>query len=282
MDENENENENEIEYMSEAREDVVLDLQPFAETRRSEEVEAVVAGHICLDMMPTLVGDTVTFAPGRLIEAAKAILSTGGPVSNTGLALHKLGVRTRLMGKVGDDVFGQATLQIIESFGPHLNASMVVAPGEASSYSVIISPPKSDRVIIHAPNCNDTFGAEDIDYDLLEMVGLFHFGYVSLMARMYQNEGEELVEVFRRARACGVTTSLDFLLPDLVSVASRTDGQLILQRVLPFVDVFLPSVEELLLILRRPLFEKLSGKAGSTGLLNLITPEVISEMGSSY
>src|SRR5947209_17605355 len=112
-------NENEIEHMSDQR-DIVLDLQPFAETRRSEEVEAVVAGHICLDIIPTLVGDSVVFAPGRLIEAGKAIVATGGPVSNTGLALHKLGVTTRLMGKVGDYLLGPAILSIIETYAPGL------------------------------------------------------------------------------------------------------------------------------------------------------------------
>jgi sugar/nucleoside kinase (ribokinase family) len=259
---------------------VMIELmkQPFDET---EKIEAVVAGHICLDIIPTLRGDDISFAPGRLIEAGKAVLATGGPVSNTGLALHKLGVNTRLMGKVGDDLFGQATLQVIESFGRGLASGMVIAPGEASSYSVIINLPKTDRIIIHAPNCNDTFGADDVRYDFLETSGLFHFGYPPLMARMYQDSGAELVDLFRRAKACGVTTSLDFSLPDPVSAASHADWRQILSATLPYVDVFLPGVEEMLQILQRPLFDKLSSKAGSTGLLDLVAPELISEMGKT-
>src|SRR5712692_6032909 len=77
--------------------------------------EAVVAGHICLDVIPTLVGGGVVFMPGQTVEAGPAVFSTGGPVSNTGLALHKLGVSTRLIGKAGDDLFCQAILRIIES-----------------------------------------------------------------------------------------------------------------------------------------------------------------------
>ena len=50
------------------------------------------------------------FAPGRLLQIGPATFSTGGPVSNTGLALHRLGIATRLMGKVGDDLLGQAAL----------------------------------------------------------------------------------------------------------------------------------------------------------------------------
>ena len=247
----------------------------------TEEVEAVVAGHICLDIIPTLTGDDISFAPGRLIEAGKAVMATGGPVSNTGLALHKLGVNTRLMGKLGDDLFGQATLQVIESFGHGLTSGMVIAPGEASSYSVIINLPKTDRIIIHAPNSNDTFGADDIRYAFLETSGLFHFGYPPLMARMYQDGGAELVDLFKRAKATGVTTSLDFSLPDPGSAASQVDWRQILSATLPYVDVFLPSVEEMLQVLQRPVFDKLSSKAGSTGLLDLVTPETVSEMGKT-
>jgi sugar/nucleoside kinase (ribokinase family) len=257
---------------------VKMDVRPQL-VEEVEEVEAVVAGHICLDIIPTLAGDDISFAPGRLIEAGKAMLATGGPVSNTGLALHKLGVSTRLMGKVGDDLFGQATLQVLESFGHGLASGMVIAPGEASSYSVIINLPHTDRIIIHAPNSNDTFGADDVRYDLLETAGLLHFGYPPLMVHMYQNAGAELVDLFRRAKACGVTTSLDFSLPDPESAASRVDWRQILSATLPYVDVFLPGVEEMLQVLQRPLCEKLSSKAGSAGLLDLVTPEVISDMG---
>ena len=46
--------------------------------------EAVAAGHICLDMFPTLTGSAVLFRPGQTIEAGPVFFSTGGPVSNTG------------------------------------------------------------------------------------------------------------------------------------------------------------------------------------------------------
>src|SRR5947207_11491841 len=107
--------------------------------RTQSEREAVVAGHICLDVFPTLVGGAVVFKPGQTVEAGPVVFSTGGAVSNTGLALHKLGASTGLMGKVGSDLFGQAILQIVESNGPGLSEGMVVVPGESSSYSIILS-----------------------------------------------------------------------------------------------------------------------------------------------
>jgi sugar/nucleoside kinase (ribokinase family) len=249
------------------------------EEEKIEVVEAVVAGHICLDIIPRLLGDSVVFAPGRVIEAGRAILATGGPVSNTGLALHKLGIATRLMGKVGDDLFGRAILSILESHGPGLASGMVVAPGEASSYSIIISAPGIDRTFIHAPGSNDTFGADDVRYELLRIVRLFHFGYPPLMARMYRNDGAELLSIFRQAKACGVTTSLDLSLPDPSRPAGRVDWRTILSNTLPFVDIFLPSIEEILFMLRRPLFDQLTAKEAN--LVDYVPPNLVSELGQT-
>jgi sugar/nucleoside kinase (ribokinase family) len=256
-----------------------MKTHPLFATEPVIEIEAVVAGHICLDIIPTLVGGAASFTPGRLIEAGKAILATGGAVSNTGLALYTLGVNTRLMGKVGNDLFGQAVFQIIESYGPELVGGMIVSAGEDSSYSVILSAPGMDRVIIHAPGCNNTFGAGDVRYLLLEKARLLHFGYPPIMARMYRENGAELALLFKRAKARGVTTSLDLSMPDPASAAGRANWHAILASTLPYVDVFLPSIEELLLMLRRPLFDQLAAQAGEEGIIEQVSPAVVAEMG---
>ncbi|MEJ2359724.1 MAG: PfkB family carbohydrate kinase, partial [Deinococcales bacterium] len=61
------------------------------------------AGHVCLDLVCRVPTDRLVLEPGGLAELHDTRLTTGGAVSNTGLALQRLGVRTRLMGSVGDD-----------------------------------------------------------------------------------------------------------------------------------------------------------------------------------
>jgi len=146
--------------------------------------DAVVAGHICLDIIPVLTSHSFIFDPGKLQEVGRAVLSTGGPVSNIGLALHKLGVRTQLMGKVGADHFGQLVLGIISAHGSDLAEHMINVPGEVTSYSLILSPRGADRMFLHCPGCNSTFGADDVDYEALKVARLFHFGYPPLMKRV--------------------------------------------------------------------------------------------------
>ena len=219
--------------------------------------DAVVAGHICLDVIPDLSGLgaeplSTLLRPGQLVEVGNPALATGGPVSNTGLALHILGVKTQLMGKVGDDPLGHVVTQIVADQGAGLADGMVVDPEAATSYSIIISPPDIDRIFLHSPGANNTFGAADVRYDVVAQARLFHFGYPPLMRRIYADNGAELIEIYRRVRALEVTTSLDMAVPDPATDAGRADWVAILEGVLPFVDVFLPSVEEILFMLRPP------------------------------
>ena len=259
------------------------DIQHGESTTQAEReaVVAIVAGHICLDVFPTLVGGSVQFKPGQTVEAGPVVFSTGGAVSNTGLALHKLGVSTGLMGKVGSDLFGQAILQIVESHGQGLSKGMVVVPGESSSYSIILSPPNADRMLIHAPGCNATFGAGDVRYDTLESIRLFHFGYPPLMERMYADNGAELTEIFQRVKVMDITTTLDLSMPDPNSTAGRADWHTILSATLPYVDIFLPSAEEILLMLRRPIFDQLAADTHNSRPLDQMEPEMISELGQT-
>jgi sugar/nucleoside kinase (ribokinase family) len=248
-----------------------------------QNVDAVVAGHLCLDVFPDLsaIGDEQfrrALVPGRLTQVGAASFCTGGPVSNVGLALHKLGISTQLMGKVGDDVFGQVIRQIVASHDPVLADGMVIDPSVGSSYTIVLNPAGSDRFFLHFPGANDTFGLADVRFELLERARLFHFGYPPIMRLMFENEGAQLVEVFRRAKATGVTTSLDMAVPDPASAAGKADWVAILEATLPFVDIFLPSIEEILFMVRRSTFEQLERQAGGSDILPLITPVLLSDI----
>ncbi|MGZ3675869.1 MAG: carbohydrate kinase family protein, partial [Ktedonobacterales bacterium] len=63
-----------------------------------------VAGHICLDVIPAMSGASDALRPGALVHVGPAQFATGGTVANVGLALHRLGMRPRLIGKIGDDL----------------------------------------------------------------------------------------------------------------------------------------------------------------------------------
>lgn len=243
----------------------------------------VVAGHICLDIIPDLANlppgeGLARFRPGHLIEVGQAALSTGGPVSNTGLALHKLGLPTRLMGKIGPDLFGRIVLEIVRGVDERLTEGMRVDPDAITSYTVIISAPGVDRFFLHCPGANNTFGAADIDYTRVSQAALFHFGYPPIMRRIYENNGAELLKIFRQVKGQGLTTSLDMAFPDPASPGGRADWRLIYAQVLPYVDIFMPSIEELLITLRPATYRALETAAGGGQILDQITPDLVTDV----
>jgi sugar/nucleoside kinase (ribokinase family) len=234
------------------------------------DARIVTAGHICLDLIPELrSGLAGALVPGALTAIGPMHTATGGAVANVGLALHRLGIPVRLMGKVGDDLIGGAIRDILRARSGDLADGMIVAPGEPSSYTVVINPPDADRIFLHCPGTNDTFAADDIDLDRLADARLFHFGYPPLMRRTYDDGGAGLAGLFRRVRATGVPTSLDMAAVDPASTAGSVDWPALLGRVLPHVDLFLPSLDETQFMLGR------SDAAASAGLLDEIARRLL-------
>ena len=217
----------------------------MTQERANRAIEAIIAGHICVDIIPALPpGDTaLQFHPGVLVETGPATVATGGCVSNTGQALHRLGVSTRLVGKVGDDAFGKVVRDVLDRSGAELARGLLMVDGEQTSYSVILNPPGRDRMFLHYPGANDTFVCADIPDEVFAQGRIFHFGYPPLMRRMYEDD-HELACLMRRAREAGLTTGLDMAYPDPERASGRANWRAILASVLPLVDVFVPNLDE--------------------------------------
>jgi sugar/nucleoside kinase (ribokinase family) len=208
----------------------------------------VVAGHVCLDMIPAFPA-RAALDPGTLVRVGGATLSTGG-VSNVGVALHRLGTPVKLIHKVGDDLFGDAVRSLLTRLSPELASGVRTVAGETTSYSVVVAPPGVDRMFIHCPGANDTFDASDVSSDALNGASHFHFGYPPIMQRIFGDAGQA-ASIFQVARGAGLTTSLDLCSVDPQSDAGRVDWAAWFARVLPHVDCFTPSFDELSIMLKR-------------------------------
>lgn len=236
----------------------------------------IAAGHICLDVTPIFPQEKVEriddiLKPGRLINMENVSISTGGSVANTGLALKILGADVSLMGKIGNDDFGKLILNILEQ---HQAAEgMLVCKGERTSYSVVLAIPGIDRIFLHDPGANDTFCAEDVPEDVLKEAALFHLGYPPLMKQMYRENGSELKKVMRRAKECGVATSLDFTSIDEGAEVGKVDWYILLKEVIPYVDFFVPSVEELCYMLDKERFYRWQERAAGKDITEVLNIE---------
>ncbi len=246
--------------------------------------EIVVSGHLCIDLIPDLkhVTTDALVSPGRLAETGPIVVSTGGAVSNVGLSLYRLGVNVGLMGTVGEDLIGDMIASYLRRHSPDLTRFITVRRGQPSSYTIALSPQNADRTFLHCPATNDTFGHEDIDYSIVARASIFHLGYPALMARLRENDGAELRAIYRLAKETGVVTSLDMARPDPDAPSGRVDWRSVIVNTLPYVDVFVPSIEEILFMLRRADFDRWHGDVRahlSQGYLRDLSSELL-DMGA--
>lgn len=236
-----------------------------------------VAGHLCVDMTPgfpetkTVQKLSQLLVPGKLINVENASFSTGGAVANTGLALKKLGTPVILMGKIGKDAFGSIIRQTFEQYqaADHL----ILAEKESSSYTIVLALPGVDRFFLHHSGCNDTFCMADLDFDAIGQAAHFHFGYPPLMRSLYLDDARELVQIFTRVKEMGLTTSLDMASVEDGSEAARQDWAQIIKNLLPVVDFFVPSIEELGYMIDPARYQDWISRAGGGNLTDILDVE---------
>lgn len=245
--------------------------------------KVIAAGHICLDITPvfpeTLFSDTRVRLPGELLSPGKLLhmdgadVHTGGAVANTGLAMNFFGADVTLMGKIGADEFGKLILEILNQYGYDGSRDMIISEESSTSYSVVLAIPGVDRIFLHSPGANDTFCCNDLNFQKIAEAALFHFGYPPLMKRMYAGEGRELVRMFRKVKELGTATSLDMAAVDPASEAGQADWRKILEQVIPYVDFFVPSAEELCYMLDRERYEEWVRRAAGRDVTEILDIE---------
>ncbi len=244
--------------------------------------DAVVAGYLGVDLTPGFsaarapVPFSELFRPGKLIETEGLHFSLGGVVANTGLALQRFGLRVELMGCVGRDALGELVMARLAQAGAA--AGIRRADRAGTAYGLVLAPPGADRLFLEDPGCNRIFSADDLDYDVIGRSRLFHFGYPPLMEALWTNGGTGLLTLLGRVRERGVAVSLDLTLPDPDSPSGQADWRAILEAALPLVDIFVPSVEELLFMVAPEQYAHLLAAAKGGDLIPVIPPALVAEL----
>jgi sugar/nucleoside kinase (ribokinase family) len=160
-------------------------------------------------------------------------VTTGGIVSNSGIAMARLGMKVAAFTYVGNDDWAGLIRRRLESEGMDC-ASLITHPTAATSTTAVLIDPNSDRSFAHcvgAPKLMDKKLFLD-HLDLFARSRMALIGYYSLMPNL---EGD-LPEVFAAIRKTGCQTALD----------AAGDGGAMhpLDRILPHVDVYVPSHNE--------------------------------------
>jgi sugar/nucleoside kinase (ribokinase family) len=210
-----------------------------------------VLGYLCIDLTPNLGTTPFAYIPGNLREVDKIEATPGGTVGNTGGALCKLKVPTRLGALVGEDIFAnvlEENLKNISSTNSEIYLKKV--PQASSGYAIVLSPLNQDRMFLACRGVNDVISATTFDASFRKNLKILHFGYPSLCKKMAGNNGEELVKLFSQCLQENILTSLDMSLPSKDTFFYDVDWIKYLENVLPYTSLFCPSIEELRFMLK--------------------------------
>jgi sugar/nucleoside kinase (ribokinase family) len=200
----------------------------------------VVAGHVCVDLIPE-VAAPARIGPGELLEVGPLTVDAGGCAANTGGDLAALGADVAVVADAGDDELGALLVALLRARGTRTDQVRLLG-GSSTSYSLVFEPPGQDRSFWHHVGANAAFDGSEVD---LAGAGLLHVGYPSLLPALIADGGRPLEALLERARSAGLTTSLDLAVIDPGSPAARVDWGALLERVLPLVDVFSPSIDDI-------------------------------------
>jgi len=187
----------------------------------------LVAGDANLDLV--LRGDVVPrFGQAeQLLDGADLVLGSSAGICAAGLA--RLGVNTALVARIGGDVFGDRTRELLNDAGVDTRSVRVV--DEPTGVSVILSAPE-DRAILTLTGALAGLTGEEV-LSAAESATHVHFGSYFLVPAL----ARELPGVLTALRARGITTSLD----TNWDPAERWEG---VSQCLPLVDMLLPNAAE--------------------------------------
>ncbi len=199
----------------------------------NKTIDCVVVGSCVVDVLARPVPLTTPIGGGKLIESDPLVLTTGGIVSNSGIAMARLGMRVAAFTYVGNDEWANVIRHRYAAEGIDTSA-LITHPTGATSTTAVLIDPSGERTFVHcvgAPRMLDK-AAMLGQLDLFAKSRAMLIGYYPLMTRL-QND---LPEVLAAIRERGCLTALD----------AAGDGGTMdpLAKILPHVDFYIPSESE--------------------------------------
>lgn len=199
---------------------------------------------VCLGILVAdVVGKPVEQLPerGKLSLVDRMELHTGGNAANSGIGLAKIGIDTAVIGKVGDDGFGDFMAGRLDRNG--INTRGVVRDKEvATSATMVMVHSDGERSFIHYLGANAALMEEDIDFSVITGARVLDVTGTFLLPGI---DGPPTANILRKAREMGVTTALD------TCWDSRGQWMTLLRPCLPYLDYALPSLNEAQMITGR-------------------------------
>ena len=196
-----------------------------------KKFDVLVVGELNVDL---ILNDMEKFPEvGKEILAKKMLMTLGSSSAIFASNLSVLGSRVCFCGCIGKDNFADKILHDLAE--KNVDCTYIIHSETADTGITVALNVQEDRAMVTYPGAMNELKASDITDDMLSSTSHLHVSSIFLQPALKSG----LVGLFRRARALGLTTSLD---PQWDPTESWDCN---LKELLPFVTVFLPNIEEL-------------------------------------
>lgn len=171
---------------------------------------------------------------GKLKLLKNVSFRSGGGAVNTAISLSKLGIKSSVIGKAGEDGFAELVLQDLKQNKVEIKG--IVRDKEVgTSANMVLLSQDGERSFLQYIGANATLSEKDIRWDVIKKAKILHYTGALLL---FKFDGKPAGRVLKKAKELGITTSLDIVWD------ARGKWEKTLKYCLPYVDIFVPSLIE--------------------------------------
>ena len=183
-------------------------------------MEVVGIGAALLDILVTVDGYPKEDTKQQSLQTK---LQGGGPCATALVAMRKLGVASGYLGTLGDDMYGDYIRSAFDTYGVNREWARTIPSTQSFHSVVLLNVANASRTCVWNRGTVPPPKPEDVDLELLKQAKYLHLDGHQMDCAVYAAE---------KAKEFGVKVSLD--------AGSPYPG---IDRLLPFVDVLIPSEE---------------------------------------
>lgn len=218
---------------------------------------------ICVGILVAdVLGKPVDSLPekGKLGLVEKMSLQIGGCAANVVIDLAKLGLKTTVIGKIGDDNFGKFLLDTLNSEKVDVSG-LKIDKNVSTSASMVMISGDGERSILHSFGANAKFGFDDINLDVVRKSKILLIAGTFLMPDF---DGEGTRKLLKFAKENDVICCMD--------TAWDSKGQWLkkIESSLEYLDWFMPSYDEACEMSGKTKPEEIAQFFNSKGVKNVI------------
>jgi sugar/nucleoside kinase (ribokinase family) len=160
-------------------------------------------------------------------------LTVAGTAGGTIIDTAKLGLKSLAVGAVGDDDKADWVLMTMQKHG--IDTSIMQRLRDVPTSATILPiRPNGERPALHVRGASDHFDVLPELYDKVFAAPIVHLGGTGLLKKL---DGPRSLEILQEAKRRGCTVTFDL-------IAANAETTRIVKPLLPFIDYFMPSIEE--------------------------------------